>query len=314
MSKQALQIAAPPGVETRLGGTWKGLRTVHRVLGWLPRRLGRWYGRQWWSVKARWLKSLPLAPQRTCLFVTLIRDGNLSAHAVRHMQAWHDAGWQVVAIVVADDMAQFTQTQKIDFARAILVRENRGYDFAAWADAIRRLSRRLATLPVVAIANDSVFGPLTSFDAMLDRADSVDADVIGMTDSYEIVHHYQSYLLFFRNRALRSAAFRRFWHQVEIGDRDFVIDRYEVRLLGKMLDAGLRCTCLFPTPAEPLINPTLTRWRELIDAGFPYIKADLLRTNPWKADLTGWETLLVERGYDPALTKATLAYRVASPE
>lgn len=309
MGEQRLPIAAPSTAELRSSGVQESLRTIRHALGWLPKRLWRWHGRQWWSVKARWLKRLPLAARQTCLFVTLVRNGGLSAHAVRHMQAWYDAGWQVVPIVICDKFAQFKQTDEIDFAQAILVRENRGYDFAAWADAIRRLWGELAILPVVAIANDSVFGPLASFNAMLDRVNSAEADVIGMTDSYEVMHHYQSYLLFFKNRALRSAAFRRFWYQVEIGDRDFVIDRYEVRLLSKMLDAGLRCTCLFPTPAKPRINPTLTRWRELINAGFPYIKADLLRTNPWKADLTGWEALLAERGYDPALTKPGLAPR-----
>ena len=304
MSEQELPVARPRGA---------GRRTARRALGWLPRRLGRWYRRQWWSVRALWLKRLPLLPAPTCLFVTLVRGGALSAHAVSHMRAWHDAGWQVVAVVVADDPDGFAAAGEIDFARAILVRQNRGYDFAAWADAIRRLSRQLATLPVLAIANDSVFGPLASFGEMLGKVEAADADVIGMTDSHEVVHHYQSYLLFFKQRALQSAAFRRFWHGVEIGNRDFVIDRYEVRLLGTMQAAGLRCACLFPTPPEPLVNPTLTRWRELIDAGFPYLKADLLRSNPWGADLTGWEQLLRDKGYDPAMAQAHLPARDQPP-
>lgn len=308
MSEQKPPITVHPTGKAQAELVWN----VRRAIGWPPRRLKRWYGRQWWSVKARWLKRLPLVARPTCLFVTLVRHGALSAHAVHHMRAWHNAGWQVVAVVVADDIDQFTQADEIDFARAILVRQNRGYDFAAWADAIRRLSSRLALLPMLAIANDSVFGPLAPFGAMLDRVQEIDADVIGMTDSHEVVHHYQSYLLFFKNLAIRSVAFRRFWRGIEIGDRDFVIDRYEVRLLGLMRDAGLRCTCLFPSPPEPLINPTLTRWRELVDAGFPYIKADLLRTNPWKADLTGWEAALADNGYDPELAHAHLAPRVRS--
>jgi lipopolysaccharide biosynthesis protein len=280
---------------------------------WLPRRLRAWHRRRWWSVRAFWAKRQPLEPRPTCLFVTLVRDGGLSSHAVQHMRAWHAAGWQVVAVVVTDSPARFAQAATIDFASAILVRQNRGYDFAAWSDAIRRLSSQIATVPMLSIVNDSVFGPLASFDEMLKRVEATDADVIGATDSYEIAHHYQSYLLFFKHRALRSAVFQRFWRKVEIGDRDFVIHNYETRLLGLMRDAGLRCACLFPTPREPMINPTLVRWRELIDSGFPYIKVDLLRSNPWQADLSGWEAVLRQGGYDPDMVARHLTPSRAAP-
>jgi hypothetical protein len=55
-----------------------------------------------------------------------------------------------------------------------------------------------------------------------------------------------------------------------------------------------------------LRNPTLTRWRALIDAGFPFVKVALLRENPFDADLIGWESVLERHGYDPAIVRAGL--------
>lgn len=241
-----------------------------------------------------------------CIFVTLARGGRIQPHSLFHMRAWHDQGWQVVLVVAVDDFAAFDQNDVPSFASGVLLRHNRGYDFGAWATAICRLRGQLRQASTLATVNDSVFGPFDSFPLILERMRGADADLIGMTDSFEHQYHFQSYLLFFKKRALQSAAFTRFWRGVRTGDRDFIIKHYELKLRSFMQQAGLRCVALFPARRNGRINPTLSNWRGLIDAGFPYIKVDLLRKNPHHADLTGWRQTLQAHGYDERLVRSLI--------
>lgn len=242
-----------------------------------------------------------------CIFVTLARGGVLQPHSLFHMQAWHAQGWQVVLVVILDDFDAFDRLQVPPFAEGVLLRRNRGYDFGAWAAAICRLQFRLQDVSTLATVNDSIFGPFDSFVSMLERVHASDADVIGTTDSFDRQYHFQSYLLFFKRRALRSVAFKRFWLGIRTGGREFIIERYELKLLSIMRQAGLRCVALFSASPDGPINPTLGSWRNLIEAGFPYIKVDLLRTNPHNAELTGWRQVLKARGYDERLVRSLIA-------
>ncbi len=235
---------------------------------------------------------------KLCIFVTVARDGFLLPHGVDHARAWHDAGYAVVTVVVTEDLDAAIDLTPLAFARGVLVRANRGYDFGAWATVIRRLGRARRGLAMLALANDSVLGPSSAFPAMLARAEAADADLIGLTASGQFRHHLQSYALFFKPRALRSTVFRRFWHGVRSGDRDYVIEQYETALLARFEQAGLRATALFQ-PASEDGNPTLTGWRALLALGFPYIKIQLLRDNPAGAELSDWRDEASRHGFAP---------------
>jgi lipopolysaccharide biosynthesis protein len=274
-------------------------------LGRLLRRLVEWRGDNL-EVPARWVRQPDPAGRDLCIFVTLARDGRISRAALAHMRAWHECGFMLVVVVVTGDIIGFHAPASLDFAEGILVRENRGYDFGAWAGAINRLWPDLSSATLLVTANDSVFGPVESFPGMIERVRASGADVIGLTESHEIRRHFQSYVVFYKPRAVRSSAFRRFWARVRTGDREFVIDRYELTLLSRMEAAGLRCEALFPLSAEAGPNPTLSDWRGLLDRGFPFVKVQLLRDNPHAADIAGWEQTLSSRGYDPGLVRDLL--------
>ena len=52
-----------------------------------------------------------------------------------------------------------------------------------------------------------------------------------------------------------------------------------MRLTPRMRAAGYRCEALFPTLSQDpySANDTWFRWAELLDRGFPYVKASVLR-------------------------------------
>ncbi len=259
-------------------------------------------------VPARWLRRPRIAPgDRLCLFVMVARDGRLLPHSVDHAAAWHASGYKVVLIVAVDVFDTPIDLAPVAFAHAVVLRINRGYDFGAWAAAIRRLRRKLHRCAVVALANDSVLGPSARFDAMVRRAEASPAELIGLVASNEVQPHFQSFVLFFKPGAIGAEVFRRFWHDVRSGDRRYVIDHYELQLLARFSEAGVRAEAMF-LPGEPQDgNPTLTRWRELLDACFPYIKVQLLRDNPFDSSLTDWRAAARHSGFDLAMVDRQVA-------
>jgi lipopolysaccharide biosynthesis protein len=251
------------------------------------------------TVRNRWVRCPDLTnAAEVCIFVAYAPGSVVPEYSRFHARAWADAGFQVVLVLNTSAFDEHVQTGDLDFATGVLVRENRGYDFGAWATALQQL-KAIRGASLVALANDSMFGPLNSFGSMLARVRAADADVIGTTESLEFGRHFQSFLLFFKSRALNSVPFWLFWSGVRAGGRIVAICRYERGIFKALTKAGLRCLALFPS--SDTRNPTLTRWRSLIDSGFPYLKVALIRRNPFKVDLSGWEDALEQHGYDADL-------------
>jgi lipopolysaccharide biosynthesis protein len=254
------------------------------------------------SAPLRWIrKPTILDDDQVCLFVTYAPDGTIPAHALFHARSWGEAGFKVNLTVVLDHLENFIMSQDLAFAAGVLLRANQGYDFGAWAATIAQLPD-LGKTSLLCIANDSVYGPLNTFSAMIDRIKMTEADVIGLTESYERTRHFQSYITLFRQNSLRHPSFLKFWRNIRTGGRSFVIENYELKLMGLMEKNGLRTVALYPI-AKSGFNPTLMFWRELIADGFPFLKVQLLRDNPLRLDLAGWDAVVKERGFDPDLIR-----------
>lgn len=131
----------------------------------------------------------------------------------------------------------------------------------------------------------------------------------------------------------------------DLRSKEAVIRRYEVGMTQAFLDAGLRCGALWPyvetlsafhagrdAPADPAageagllgavqhlarqrimgaatrrvpMNPTAELWRPLLQAGYPFLKRELLRRNPAQIpDLAAWIDLA--RAVSPGDTEVIL--------
>ena len=247
-------------------------------------------------ARVRWLRAPTATALEFCYFVTVAKRGQIAPHALYHARAWSDAGFAVVLIVVSDTIA-LRDIPDTDFAAGILLRHNRGYDFRAWADAIRLTRTVLEQAELLIVANDSVLGPFDSFGETVARIRASTADLVGLTKSFEIRPHLQSYLLAFKRKALRSDVFRDFWGSIQTGDRHFVIENYELPLTARFEQAGLSTEALFAFDADDHRNPTLWRWRDLIEQGFPYLKTSVLRDNLAGDDPLAWR-FIADHGYD----------------
>jgi hypothetical protein len=232
-----------------------------------------------------------------CLFVSFAPEPKLKPHVIDHVRALSTQGIAVILIVnTAHSSDQFFLEP--DFAAclaACLIRANRGFDFAAWAHAYSMLEN-VQTISRLYLINDSIVGPLQPepFANLLTRIRSSNSDLIGLTENSMPQPHLQSYFLAINERLLHSAAFAGLMRGiVNMPTKEGVIAQYETQITRFLCAQGFKCEALFPRLTHALddkflSNDTINKWAQLIDSGFPFIKAqvlDAIRQSPEAARL-----------------------------
>lgn len=272
--------------------------------------------------------------RRLAIFMHFDAGGAVHGYVRHYLQALRNAGLDIVFVSNAPRLQPEAMAAIAPLCRAVVRRRNVGLDFGAWRDCWLALAGR-AGLETLVLANDSVYGPIHPLAPLIARADPTQADVWGATDNWEGRPHLQSYFLVIHARALRHPAFDAFWRGVRpVGSKRWIVNRYEIGLTRALEAAGLRCAALFPyralaeqvAAADPAddhgravaamvrggrpLNPTHFFWDRLIaDAGFPFLKRDLLTRNQQAIPtLSGWRRVIASvSGYDTGLIDRHLA-------
>lgn len=243
------------------------------------------------------IKSTPV--DELCLFVTHAPSARLKAHVVDHIDALLEAGINVLLIANTDVDFSALEVPEDLAARlhGCLIRENTGYDFAAWAHAYSLIDPSLISQRLYLI-NDSIVGPvdLRVYRGLLQRIRDSQAEVVGLTSNPDPHPHLQSYYLVFNERLLHSATYASLMNRiVNLPLKQNVIDCYEIWLSPYLEREGFATAAVFPnlsTRPAPKRNDPIFEWRQLFDLGFPFIKSEVLR-NPDEGE-DAWR-LLPER-------------------
>jgi lipopolysaccharide biosynthesis protein len=252
-------------------------------------------------------RKLSRAAGEIALFVTHSPDGRLKPHVRHHLEALRRHGIAAVLIVAAD--AEFREADVALLVDGLYVRQNVGYDFAAWAHVLRA-NPNLLDADILYLINDSTIGPLNDrkFGEVLRHVRASGSDVIGLTDSYERGWHIQSYFVALKRAALASAALQTFIDGVKnLAEKRDVVNAYEGRFAPMLQAAGLSCEVLFP--AGKAYNPSLVDWRELIGSGLPFVKVSALRHSLRGFAGADWRRVLQSEGFDCHLAEQALAHR-----
>ena len=185
--------------------------------------------------------------RRVVLFCHYDRSGQASEGMRRYVDALIQAGLSVVFVTNSGRLAEEAKGWVRERCALVVERRNAGFDFAAWQDGLEAAGLPRSDTEILVIANDSVCGPFAPLTSVLERFDFEKADVWGLTDSWQIRYHLQSYFMTFGPAAFRSPAFARFWGGVrDLRLKRAVIRSYEVQLTQLLLQAGLRCEALWP--------------------------------------------------------------------
>lgn len=204
---------------------------------------------------------------RLLLYVHFNRNDQLSEHVLYQLQQLRHNFEEIYFIsnskLTDGDFVRLTDSKLAD---GFLQRENVGYDFAAWAEAMKHYGfDKLANYDSVTIMNDTCFGPVYDFSKTIEQMESDNQiDFWGITnnrshkvkpweDKEAIVlpDHIQSYFVSYKQKVVQSTTFQKFWSGIEIlDDVVAVIIKYETAMTKYFEDAGFKSAVLFDTRKE----------------------------------------------------------------
>lgn len=252
------------------------------------------------------------------ILVTHAPAGRLKPHILPFMDQFNRSSIAVMLVIVVDRPLELLP-EEIQAASGIVVRENLGYDFGAWAHALR-IEPALYGAATLILTNDSIVPAANqeAFGVMIARIRRSTADLVGLTASHEYGWHISSYFIALKPRALSSWTFQHFMRDIcYLDDKDTIIRTYEVPFAARMQAGGLRVEVLYTGRYSS--NPTLFSWKELIQQGFPFVKLLLLRSQflesaDWPEPImraltelrTEWRPVLELAGFDVDLVQAAI--------
>ena len=152
---------------------------------------------------------------------------DIDPSTARMIEALRDGGYAVLLV----SNSPLSDTQKSWLAPRcwrLLERDNVGFDFGAWKDALHYLYKHDVALDRLILVNDSVFFSDRGLDALVEDLDGT-ADVISAFENWGEGYHMQSFALSFSGHVAKSQPFRDFWasylpvsnriHAIESGEK-----------------------------------------------------------------------------------------------
>jgi len=221
-----------------------------------------------------------------CLFCSYDKESIIEENVYYYLNELKLAGFDIIFISTSDTILDADLEKLSSYCIRIMNRENRGYDFYGWKTALENYPQYKLHTGLL-LANDSVLGPLFDISGIIARLENCDADIIGMTNSFQFYPHLQSYFLYCKKNVVLSEEFTRFFQKVEVLELKIaIIRKYEVgfsRLLGRrfrimaLYDLRQLVTRVgyYEKPIK-WVNPFFF-WKPLItEFKFPFLKKSLL--------------------------------------
>lgn len=189
------------------------------------------------------------ASVKIAIFVHFDAKGIVHDYVMTYLANLVQAGYRIWFMSNAPTLREESRQALLSHVAWVHRRNNFGYDFGAYKDGI--LSALAGETPSeVLLCNDSVYGPFQPLGPILQRAKSEDADIWGLTESYELRYHLQSYFVLFHQAAIQNPGFLDFWRNAPYVDsRGWLIHHGEINLTQTLMAGGLRVRALFPHEA-----------------------------------------------------------------
>ncbi len=260
-------------------------------------------------IRAEWAADPPAGGRRgryLVLFAHYDPRGQVLGYVYEYLRQLRLLDADIVFVSTAERLDEPDLERLRGLCRQVIVRENTGYDFGSWKTGLLR-GPAPEGYEALVITNDSVFGPVRELGPMVERMMREPCDFWGITDSYELFYHLQSYFVCFKPAAFRSPVFKAFWEAYPFTHhKRFAIWNGEVRLTQALLKAGFQAGAVCPYAAIRLsldrrtihelafqfnilmhfrrgghLNPTHFFWDSLLlNNGMPFLKKELVLDNP----------------------------------
>jgi len=181
-----------------------------------------------------------------------------------------------------------SELKKLDPRIICKTRENYGYDFYSYKTGFDLINLK-NKYDQLTLMNSSFlcFDPQKFINFYFKQGLSEDFEVIGLTKSWEITEHIQSYLITISAKVLENKSFLKWWGDMNpLSIRQQVILNHEIGLSNFLLKFYKLRSVLKASPAigQEIPNPTHQFYLNLLeDVGI--LKIEIIKNNPWNVNL-----------------------------
>lgn len=228
-------------------------------------------------------------------------------HQISELQ--HELLAHVVFVTTSDVLLDEDKERFSELGVSVIHRENTGYDFKSYYIGLEAFKHEMNSFMNIYHTNDSVYGPFRSISDIREKMNDSCFDIWGMTDSWQINYHLQSYFMAFKSGVFESLT--EFWSQYKFeGDYHSVVKQGEVGMSQFMIKKGFCLGAAFPveqhlapfligvenafdnahvcmrsmskprwysiTKRAMKLNASFVLWKPLMKSGYPFLKKKLL--------------------------------------
>lgn len=237
--------------------------------------------------------------KRILLFVNFNKENELEDRTVYTLKKVRHL-FETVFIISNSGLSIKDRASLGEVSDKIIMRDNVGFDFAAWKTGIDDLGwDRIKKYDSLTLMNDTCYSPIWPIDEYFEKfekAKGVDfwgasvhiASSYGMpgTDGKGAVpEHIQSYFMTFKKKVVASKAFANFWDNIKTySDIERVIRDYEVGLTRTLNESGFTYDAIINNKnavfsETNVINPVHQVPALLLKQKFPFIKIKAVSKN-----------------------------------
>lgn len=227
--------------------------------------------------------------ERLLLFVHYNPWETLSSYVIHTLKQMHLL-FRKVVFISNSKLPESARSALEGYCHLIMVRQNRGFDFGAWKDALLQEGwEALAAYDSLTLMNDTCFGPFFDLSPVFASLEADNCDFWCITNhkksasgipgphnqSLPVPEHAQSYFITFKQPVVQSKVFAQFWESVTNAEDVLeVIRLYEAQLTAKLSDAGFTCRAWIDTRDHHCRHANLATWHPdiLLKTGSPFLK------------------------------------------
>lgn len=221
---------------------------------------------------------VPANPEKVAVIAHWSVDARVSPSFEALVRAVMKRGYFVLIASACSDPEPLQFASELPTRPAILRKPNIGYDFGSWAAAFLSQPQVFLANRVLQI-NDSLLGPFSSIDHLIDDFESDKGDLWGLVRNHQIRAHLQSYFIGYTAPVLQSRTFQDFWASVRVeATKPQIIQRYEYGLSQRVYNEGFVAAAYLEPHlvGDPQLNPMITAWDAVLRAGIPFLKRELI--------------------------------------
>jgi hypothetical protein len=244
-----------------------------------------------------WPDTMPTVGPRVALFVHFDSGQRVRPYVLHYLAQLVAADLSVLFVSNAGELLPEAIEQLKPFCAGILVRRNIGYDFVAMREGLVHFGLPRADTELLILANFLAAGPtLLRHPAWA----KFWAQVAPVPSKRWVIAKYEVGITQWMLReGLRCAALWPYQQLLQEIDLDMVLqgvaantpDTDPVIAMRRIQARRVRIGYVNRTAQ----NPTSDLWRQLLQAGFPFLKRELLRDNPTAvSDIVDWRMVVQE--------------------